>query len=143
MADIVTDIQGKIREYLKDIYGDNFEEIDGHFIVSEGSALVQAVVRSWHEDDAVVDCFSYVVEGADINHDLTDFLLRKNAELHFGAFGVIFDNTIVFSHAIAGKNMNKTEFEASLKTVAKIADFYDDDIRKIAGGKRAADSVEI
>jgi hypothetical protein len=37
------------------------------------------------------------------------FLLRKNAELHFGAFGLLFDNTIVFQHSIAGSNVDGNE----------------------------------
>ena len=69
------------------------------------------------------------------------FLLRKNAELHIGGFGLLFDDTIVFQHSIAGTNLDANELVTSVNTVAVIADYYDDEIVERSGGKRATDIV--
>jgi hypothetical protein len=75
-----------------------------------------------------------LVSGAMISNDLMQFLLRKNAELHFGAFGLLFDNTIVFQHSIAGSNVDGNELVTSVDAVAIVADHYDSEIISIAGG---------
>jgi hypothetical protein len=59
-----------------------------------------------------------------------EFLLRKNATLHFGAFGLAFDRTLVFSHSIAGRNLDYNELRATVETVGAIADYYDDHFRQ-------------
>jgi len=141
MSDLLSLTREKVRGYLQLIYGDKFIELDDRFIVSEGSARIMIVPRPWHEDDTVVECMAYLVAGAEITNDLMLYLLRKNATGHFGAFGITFDNTIVFSHSVAGKNLDKNEFEASLRTVAIIADYFDDEIRKNYGGVRAGDTA--
>jgi hypothetical protein len=66
-------------------------------------------------------------------------LLRKNATLHVGAFGLTFDNTVIFSCSLAGSNLDMNELKAALQTVATISDYYDDQIVAIAGGKRGID----
>jgi len=70
------------------------------------------------------------------------FLLRKNAEMHFGAFGLLFDNTIIFQHSLAGKNIDDNELLTAVNAVAIIADHYDDEIVEIAGGRRSKDMAE-
>jgi hypothetical protein len=137
--DIVLDTVKTVRTYLKRLFKNNFSEMNNRFILTEGSAVIQVVIRPWYDNDSVVDIFSYVVEGAQITPEITNFLLRKNATLHFGSFGLTFDNTIMFSHSLAGKNLDLNELKASLKMVAAISDFYDDEIVKIAGGKRGID----
>jgi hypothetical protein len=137
--DIVLETSKNVRIYLKRLFKNNFSEMDNRYILTEGSAVIQIVIRPWYDNDSVVDIFSYVVEGANITPEITNFLLRKNATLHFGSFGLTFDNTIMFSHSLAGKNLDFNELKASLKMVAAISDFYDDEIVKIAGGKRGID----
>jgi len=139
VKDIIPFTQNEVRDYLNDLFKKNFQELDDRFVITEGSAIVQIVVRPWYEDDSVIDIFSFVVEGAEITPELTNFLLRKNATLHFGAFGLTFDNTVIFSYSLAGSNLDINELKAALKTVATIADYYDDQIVAIAGGKRGVD----
>ena len=141
--DVVEKTTITVRAYLNKLFKKNYQEMDGRFILTEGSAVIQIVIRPWYDNDAVVDMFSYVVEGANISPEITNFLLRKNATLHFGAFGLTFDNTIMFSYSLAGMNLDLNELKAALKMVAAISDFYDDEIVKIAGGKRGIDVKEM
>jgi hypothetical protein len=143
VKDIVKTTEKKVKDYLKMMFKKNFQEFDGRFILTEGSAIIQIIVRPWYDNDSVVDIFSYVVEGANITPDLTNFLLRKNATLHFGAFGLTFDNSIVFTHSLAGANLDLNELKSALMMVATISDYYDDEIVKIAGGKRGIDVKEM
>lgn len=135
-------VRDKIKGYLDAIYADSYSEINEHFTVSQGSALVEIVVRPWKDDDVVVECFSYVIQGAGVTPELMRRLLRLNATIHFGAFGLIFDDTVVFGHAIAGANLDRNEFEASLKMVAAVADHYDDELKAEFGGSRSVDLLE-
>ena len=81
--------------------------------------------------------------GAKVSPDLMHFLLRKNSELHFGSFGLLFDNTITFSHSFSDKSLDSGQLEISLDSVATISDYYDDIIVDLAGGKRAMDIISV
>ncbi len=137
--DVVAATKKKVGTYLKSLFKKNVQQFDDRFLVVEGSAVVQIVVRPWYDNDSVVDIFSFVVEGAGMTPELTNFLLRKNATLHFGAFGLTFDNTVIFSYSLAGTNLDLNELKAALQTVATISDYYDDQIVAIAGGRRGID----
>ena len=97
------------------------------------------VVRHFVKNETIVECMSNVVTGANVTPEIMKFLLRKNAELHFGSFGLLFDDTITFSHAITGTNLDDNELITTLNSVAFISDYYDDVIVEMAGGKRASD----
>lgn len=112
---------------------------NGAITLSFGSTQVMVVVREFTDDDVVIECIANVVTGATISPELMRFLLRKNAEIHFGAFGLLFDDTIVFSHALNGAHMDSNELLTALHAVSVIADHYDDEIVAMAGGHRAAD----
>jgi hypothetical protein len=132
----------KIKTILENEFPDYLSFGNTSFTITSGSTQVMVTIRPFTNKDTIVECLSHVVKGANINEDIMKFLLRKNAELHFGAFGLLFDGTITFSHAITGANMDDMEFVSSLKTVAMIADHYDDIIVKKAGGIRAKDNIE-
>ena len=112
---------------------------NGSFTIAFGSTQVMIIVRPFTSEDTSVECISNVVSGAHITNELMNFLLRKNAELHIGGFGLLFDDTIIYQHSIAGTNLDANELLTSIKAVAVIADYYDDEIVAMAGGKRAAD----
>ena len=115
---------------------------NGTFTITRGSSQVMIIVRLFVKNETSVECVSNVVTGAKITTDLMKFLLRKNAELHFGSFGILFDGTITFSHSITGTNLDDNELITTLNSVAFIADYYDDVIVEMSGGKRAADLVD-
>lgn len=142
MADIEQLLAGtrdSVREHLNQVYPDFVEFPDGTFTVQEGSAIVSITVRPWHDEDAVVEFVSQLVSGADVTPEVMRWLLQKNPELHFGAFGLLFDNTVVYSQALPGVALGKDAFEATVRTVATIADHYDDEVVAMAGGTLARD----
>ena len=130
-------------ENVENILKSNFEDYlnfgNGSFTISYGSTQVMVIVRPFTSEDTSVECISNVVSGATITPELMNFLLRKNAELHIGGFGLLFDDTVIYQHSIAGSNLDSNELLTSIKAVAVISDYYDDAIVSMAGGKRAAD----
>lgn len=114
-------------------------KFDGSFTIQKGSSQIMLIVRPFTETETCIEFYSNVVTGARITDELMHFLLRKNAELHFGAFGIIFDNTISFTHSILASTLNVNTLSLILNTFSVICDYYDDVIVDIAGGKRASD----
>lgn len=139
---LINQTSEKVKGILAKEYPDYLSFGNSSFTITNGSTQVMISIRPFTNKDTIVECLSHVVKGATINSEIMQFLLRKNAELHFGAFGLLFDGTITFSHAITGANMDDMEFISSLKTVAMIADHYDDIIVKKVGGVRAKDSID-
>jgi hypothetical protein len=129
----------RVEGMLKEIYPHYSSFGNGSFTIRQGSSIVMVTVRPFTENDTCVECMANVVYGAEITPDLMRFLLRKNAELHFGGFGLLFDNTVTFSYSFPGMHLDKEEFQTAVYSVAIIADYYDDEIVSAAGGQRAAD----
>jgi hypothetical protein len=145
MADIDKLIEGakeKVRSFLPDVDPD-FQEYDtGMFTIQEGSALIGITVRPWYENDVAVEFNAQLVSDATIDADAMKWLLQKNAELHFGSFGLLFDDTINYSHTLPAAALNESTFIAAARTIARIADHYDDEIRALTGGKLAGAETE-
>ncbi|MES2766756.1 MAG: YbjN domain-containing protein [Bacteroidota bacterium] len=132
----------KVETILKKNFSDYIAFENGSYTISRGSTQVIVVVRPFTESETCIECMSQVVTGARIDGELTSFLLRKNAELHFGAFGLLFDDTITFAHSITGTNVDENELATTVNSVAIIADYYDDEIVKMAGGTCCGDAGE-
>lgn len=131
--------KSRIKDVLERTFPDAMDFGDGSFTISQGSTNVIVVVRPYTEHDTMVEITSHVVTDASITPELTKWLLRKNVELHFGGFGLLFDDTIVFSYSLPGSSIDAAALEAAITAVAVIADHYDDEIVAMAGGKRAID----
>ena len=136
---LITETQQAVRDVLSARFEDHIDFGDGTFAIPHGSSSVSIVVRPYTETDPIVELTAQVVSEATVTSELMHWLLRKNAELHFGGFGLLFDDTIVFSYAISGARLDANALEAAITSVAVIADHYDDEIVKMAGGKRAAE----
>lgn len=132
----------RVENILKESYPDYLSFGNGSYTISRGSTQVMIIVRPYTADDTCVECIANVVYGSKITDDLMKFLLRKNAELHLGAFGLLFDDTITYSHSISGANLDANELLATLNAVATISDYYDDIIVSVNGGKSAKDFFE-
>lgn len=138
-AELIEATRLRVESILRDAFPEYVPFSNGSFAVSYGSTQVIVVVRPFTENECVVECIAHVVSGAVISEELMRYLLRKNAEIHLGGFGLLFDDTIIFSHTITASNMDRNELVTTITAVAIIADHYDDEIVAIAGGKRAAD----
>ena len=106
-----------------------------------GSALVEVFVFPWGDDEAIINTRSYVVTNVELKPNLMEFLLRENSNMRFGAFGIDKNDNIIFEHTIVGSTCDRPELEASVKTVLKVADEYDDKIVEQWGGQRAMDRI--
>jgi len=132
----------KVTAYLNKHFPDNLNYDNGSFTISSGSTQVMIIVRPFTATETCVELVANVVTNANINDELLRFLMHKNAELHFGSFGLLFDGTITFSYSITGSCIQESQFITSLQAVSIISDYYDDIIVEMAGGNRASDIVD-
>jgi hypothetical protein len=137
--EILDSVSLQLSNLLDEYFPEHLKFDSNRFTIQKGSSQIMIMVRPYTQTEACIEFYSNVVTGANITPELMHFLLRKNAELHFGAFGLIFDNTITFSHTILGSSLNPQSLKLILSTIAVICDHYDDIIVDLAGGKRAAD----
>jgi len=131
----------KVEHVLNAHYPDHIQHSEGSYSIDAGSSRVMIIVRPFTDTDTCIEFMATLVSGARINEDLLRYLLRKNAELHFGAFSLLFDDTICFTHSIAGINADENEIITSIHSVAVIADHYDDEIIQLAGGTRCNEEI--
>ncbi len=140
---LVEETRQRVETILKDAYPEYMSFDGGVYAVSRGSTRVMISVLPFTEDESMVEATAHVVSGASITPDLMKFLLRKNAELHMGGFGLLFDDTITFSNSITGTHLDRNELIVLVASVAVIADHYDDEIVATAGGKRSSDITDL
>lgn len=116
----------KVEGFLKELFKDGeVAEVDNIYSVCYGGVDITIRVAPWHSEDVLVEVFSYLEADVELTAELMEDLLRKNAIEPFGAFGVTFDNTIVYSYSLAGANIDMNEFQAAVLTVATVADQYE------------------
>jgi len=135
MEQLKQEVENKIRECLKEYFPEYNEFPGGAFTVSQGSAVISIFLRPWHENDIAVTFTSQLVTGAKVDDKLMDWLLKKNAQINFGAFGLLFDNTVVYTYTLPGFDLSDGELTKTLATIATIADHYDGEIVELAGGQ--------
>jgi hypothetical protein len=131
----------KVKGWMAEIFGEmvrNYDEAPS-FSVKVGSSLTYVNVYAWGDDRATIQCFSWVVTGADVDEELWRFLLRENYDMRFGAFGIDDDKDIFFKHSLMGNAADKAALKAAIMAVAYTADDYDDKIRQRWGGLRSDD----
>lgn len=131
----------KVSSMMKDLFGELAVRRDDRpaFVLTLGSTAGLVAVYPWGDDDAIICTKAYVVMGAELVPDLMQFLLRKNGDIHFGAFGIDDDGDIFFEHAIIGSTCDKEELKASVLAVLFTADRFDDEIVARWGGQRVLD----
>lgn len=133
------DACNKVDRILKANFPNYIRFENGKFTILHGSTQVMVTIHYLIDNETIIICSANVVRKAEINNEVMHFLLRKNAQIQFGAFGLLFDGTIIFSHSITGSNLDENELLTTLTSVAQMADYYDDVIVAMAGGKRAKD----
>jgi hypothetical protein len=131
----------QVSKWMKEIFGELAASRNDAplFGVALGSAFAQVAVLPWGQDDAVICTRAYVVTGAEMTPELIHYLLRQNASMGFGAFGL--DDDVFFDHTIVGSTCSKNELKASVVAVVGTADRLDDEIVARWGGQRALDRV--
>ncbi len=138
-SEMIAQTQNRVRLVLQERFANFIDFGDGTFAIPHGSSSVAIVVRPYTETDTMVELIAQLVSEANVTPELMHWLLRKNAELHMGSFGLLFDDSIIYSYALSGNNINADVLESAITSIAVIADHYDDEIVQMAGGKRAVD----
>lgn len=142
-GELIDQTKAKVQSVLTNHFPDHVAFDNASFSIDAGSTQVMVIIRPFTDTDTCIECMATLVSGASITEDFLRFLMRKNAELHFGAFSLMFDDTICFAHSIAGINADENEIITSIQSVALIADHYIDEIISMAGGKRCGDEIGI
>src|SRR5690606_21426386 len=81
---------GKVSEWMREMFGEQTMVNDQipQFALFIGTALVTVTVFPWTDNEASIAAHSWVVTGAETSPDLLRYLLEKNTEMRFGAFGM-------------------------------------------------------
>jgi hypothetical protein len=98
-------------------------------------------VNPWDTQELViVRACSCVTVGSCINAELTEYLLRENLHMRFGAFQLGDRNEIFFAHNIlGGEQLDLMELQTCILSVVTIADTYDEILTEKFGGQRSTD----
>ena len=134
----------RVIAFAKEAFPNGVEVADGAPLLSvrSGSAVTFVSVAPMSIEDAVVTVRAYVVSHATITRELAVFLLVANTTTVFGAFGLSAQGDIVLEHNLIGSTLSRQELEASLITIARLADDVDDEIVARWGGERALDRID-
>jgi hypothetical protein len=132
----------RIDTWLRELFGALVEDPapDGAIRVRVGSAVTETRLVPWGDGDFVVSTRARVAAGADLAPELLRYLLRRNDDVRFGAFGLDADGVIFYRHDIVAGTCDREELRASVTSVALVADRYDDEIVTRWGGRRAMDA---
>lgn len=141
MNDKLKDTNSRLKAFFEVNFKDQTYFDEESFIINKGSTQVLVKAENITEDHVVIDLISHVVKNAKVDDNLKNFLLRANSELKFGAFGLLFDDTITFQHSILANDFSEVDLKSSINAVASVADYYDDIIVEKSGGKRALDDL--
>jgi hypothetical protein len=135
-VDAVAETLGRVREMLSP-----FEDVtvhdDGTCSLRYGSALVQATVGVFDEDQAVVHVQARCVVGATPTPELYRWVATNRADV--GHFAVVDEPdgsaTVLFSHSLLGEFLNPAELRLTVVAVAFTADRFDDELAARFGGQ--------
>lgn len=124
---LLASTQAKVEQYMKDLFHeDEIIVMDDLYSFSIGSVSVNVDVKPWHSEDVMVEVFAYLSDDMELSSDDMEELLRLNATISFGSFGLSFENSIKFTYSLAGKNLDMNEFSGAIQNVAAVADQYDE-----------------
>ena len=135
------EIYTKVAQWMQEIFGEEIavKRERASVTLMYGTAYIVVKVYPWGSDEAVIWTRCFVVTGAEITPECMHYLLRKNADMRLGAFGLDEDNDIFFEYSLVGTTADKKELKEAVKAVAQVADKYDEEIRSRWGGERATD----
>lgn len=140
-SQVQRDVHERVGAWMNELFGERAAPRDDGpgFRAHFGSTSVDVSVSALGSNEAVILARAAVVSGATIDAELMRFLLDKNCEVRFGAFGIDKDGDVVFQHAIVGSACQKEELKASVQAVMLVADLCDEQIVARWGGHRAID----
>lgn len=125
---LIASTQEKVENYMNELFHEyEIVKIDDFYTFTFGSITVTVQVLPWHSEDVLVKVYSYLGdEDSALSAEMQEELLRMNANIPFGSFGITFEKQPIFSYSLAGANLDLNEFQAAVQMVAKTADEYSD-----------------
>lgn len=131
--ELIASTQAKIEKYIQELFHEyEVAKVENTYSFAFGTINVNIRVIGWHAEDVLVEVYSYLAEEVNLSPEMAEELLRLNASMHFGSFGITFDRAITYSYSLAGANLDFNEFMAAVQTVATVADSYDEMFKKSA-----------
>lgn len=125
--ELIASTHAKIEQYLQELFHEyEVAKAEDTYCFTFGTINVNIRVIGWHTEDVLVEVYSYLAEDVNLNAEMAEELLRLNASMHFGSFGITFDRAVTYSYSLAGANLDFNEFMAAVQTVATVADSYDE-----------------
>ncbi len=139
-ADHVEITTRRVKRYLDERHGGFQHDPDWGFHGAFGSARVFVDVLPVLDDSTAVRVSAPVLSDIDLSDGLALKVADLTAQSPFGAFTHLDGRReLWFQHAILGDDLDQIELEATIATVAEIADGWDDRLAAEFGGLRYAD----
>lgn len=131
-AALLASTQATVDKYINEMFeADEIIKIDDLYSFSFGSVSVNVDVKPWHSEDVMVEVFAYLTDEMELSAEDMENLMRLNATIAFGSFGLSLENSLKFSYSLAGKNLDMNEFSAAVQNVAAVADHYDEQFAQV------------
>jgi len=133
-------LRNKIQKYLSQKNLSYEVKPSGELWVREGSTVVLIVPYDWNEQTLVSVMAPVALDIKKVSAELTRFLVEKNNDLLFGKFSLNSEqNSIWFIHVLLGDYLDEEELFVAVAQVAITADEYDEQVSKMARGRRWVD----
>ena len=124
---LIASTQAKVEKYIQELFHDyEVAKVENTYSFAFGTVNVNIRLIGWHTEDVLVEVYSYLAENVAVDGKTAEELLRLNASMHFGSFGLTFDRAVIYTYSLAGANLDFNEFMAAVQTVATVADSYDE-----------------
>lgn len=133
-------LRNKIQTYLRQKNLSYEVKPNGSLWIRQGSTLLIVDALMWNERTLVRLTAPVALNISKITPELTRFLLEKNHQLLFGKFSLDpEEKAVLYEHVLLGDDLDVEELFVAVATIALAADQNDEQVAKMAGGKRVAD----
>jgi hypothetical protein len=135
----VTRAQTELHERVAGLLREAFGELVKHapsepaFFVPLGRVGVRVEIEAVGEQDAIVECYSWIAQQLTVDDRLAAFLAHRNAGLRFAALCVDGEGAVIVRHAIFAESTEKRVLARLLETLSAIADELDEELRSRFG----------
>lgn len=140
MAGKAEELRGKVENYLMQKQLSYEVKPNGTLWIRQGSTIVVVNPSDWGERTLVKLAAPVALDISKVTPELTRFLAEKNFELLFGKFSLDTNGKAIwYEHVLLGDFLDAETLFVAVAAVALTADQYDEEIAKMAQGKRVVD----
>ncbi len=136
----VAALRSKVETYLRQSNQSYKEGPDGAFLIASGSTFVAILPTQWGERTVVKLTAPVALDITKVTPQLTRFLAEKNNQLLFGKFSLDTEQKAVwYEHVLLGDFLDAEELLIAVALIAHTADEHDEQVSKMARGRRPID----